>query len=147
MQRCVKRMISQAMFATSIACAMLACAARDGTSGLIVAPMTTAETDAATPEAGADAQTRADRAMPDEPRQPPNTMGCSRDVQCVDPEPVALTWALPAPFERCRPTLDKGAHKFSPAETRKQRRADSGEGCCYVAFEGCSRSMRREPID
>ncbi len=112
-----------------------------GTSGLVVAPMTSASVAEVKPDAGPDATSFALRQLPEEPHQPPNNAGCTRDVSCEDPEAVALSWPFPLPFERCKPVAEKGGEKkFSVAETTSQRQQQGSEDtCCYVQFTGCSR--------
>ncbi len=111
-----------------------------GTSGLVVAPMTLASVAEVKPDAGPDATSLALRQLPEEPHQPPNNTGCTRDVSCTDPEGAALAWPFPSPFERCKPVLEKGEQKFSVAETKSQREQQGSEDtCCYVTFNGCSR--------
>jgi hypothetical protein len=119
---------------------IVACSGNSGTNGLIVAPMTSVSVAVAPSDASVfDAPSLATRALPDEPHYPTNMSGCERSVSCVDPEPTALTWPLPSPFERCKPVIAKGDQKFSVKETVAQRAQDQPDTCCYVVFEGCSR--------
>jgi hypothetical protein len=145
MKRCVKHAVLRRQWLAA-ACvplcafsAVVACSAKAGTSGLVVAPMTSASVAATTVDASVDAGMFTVRALPEEPRQPPNSANCTRDVTCEDPEPTALSWPFPSPFERCKPVLEKGEKKFSVAETKTHRDQDGTDTCCYVQFEGCGR--------
>lgn len=145
MKRCVKHAVLRRQWLVA-ACvplcafgAVAACSAKAGTSGLVVAPMTSSSVAMSTVDQSVDAGMFTLRALPEEPRQPPNTSGCTRDVSCEDPEPTALSWPFPSPFERCKPVLEKGEKRFSVAETKTHREQDGTDTCCYVQFGGCGR--------
>jgi hypothetical protein len=112
----------------------LACEPPTGVTGLVTAPMAAASSDASqiamAGDAGGGDAAVAYRQL-DEPTQQSQCQKAA--VNCVDPEPEALGWPYPPPFEHCKPMIgNKGESRFSGVETNKHRSAESDDKCCYV---------------
>jgi hypothetical protein len=86
------------------------------------------------PDAGA----RAARPLPAEPKPATGQTDCTRNAICRAEDQEMPAWPLPAPFERCRPSLGKPAAAFSVRETSTARASDPA-ACCYVEFTACNR--------